>query len=87
MDADNIVRLAELQADGELPPTAEDAMALVFADRHEHELRYVDDWARWLRYDNTRWLQDRTLHAFSLARAVCRETAVACDKPLAAVTP
>ena len=33
----NIVRLAELQENGELPPTAEDAIALAFADRHAHE--------------------------------------------------
>ena len=54
---DNIVRLAELQENGELPPTAEDAIALAFADRHAHELRYVAAWGRWLHYDGTRWAQ------------------------------
>ena len=31
---DNIIRLARLQDAGELPPTAEDALALAYADRH-----------------------------------------------------
>jgi hypothetical protein len=39
---DRIVRLAALQEAGEdLSPTTEEAMALEFADRHGHELRYV----------------------------------------------
>ena len=38
---DNILKLAALQESGELPPAAEDAIALAFAERHAHELRYV----------------------------------------------
>ena len=38
-DMDNIIRLAELRDKGDLPPTAEDALALAYADRHAHELR------------------------------------------------
>jgi len=30
---ENIIRLAERQAQGELPPAAEEALALAFADR------------------------------------------------------
>jgi putative DNA primase/helicase len=85
LDAENIIRLAKLQEDGELPPTAEDAIALVFADRHAHELRYVAAWARWLSYDGMYWAYDETLHAFDRARAICREIAVASDKPASTV--
>jgi putative DNA primase/helicase len=83
---DNIVKLAELQERGSLPPTAEEALALAFADRHEGRLRYAAKWGRWLRFDGVRWAFDDTLHVFDLAREICRETALACDKkPAAAV--
>jgi putative DNA primase/helicase len=85
MDDDNVIRLAQLQEEGELPPTAEDAIALVFADRHADKLRYVAAWARWLCYDGTRWNYDDTLHAFDLARAICREIATDCDRPATTV--
>jgi putative DNA primase/helicase len=81
MTTDNIVKLAKLQEDGELPPNAEDAIALTFAERHAHELRYVAAWGRWLAFDGTRWQFDDTLHAFDRARAICREVALDIDKP------
>ena len=85
MTTENIVRLAELQDNGELPPTAEDAIALTFAERHAHELRYVAAWGRWLAFDGTRWQFDDTLHAFDRARAICREVALDSDKPATSV--
>src|SRR5215510_4250610 len=78
---DNIIRLAELQDSGELSPAAEESLALAYADRHAHELRYVAAWGRWMRYDGTRWDFDDTLHAFDRARAICREVALECDRP------
>jgi putative DNA primase/helicase len=80
MTRENIVRLAELQEDGELPPAAEDAIALAFAERHDHELRYVAAWGRWLCFDGTRWQHDDTLHTFDRARAICREVALDSEK-------
>src|SRR5262249_18552846 len=77
---DNIIRLAKLQDGGELSPAAEESLALAYADRHAHELRYVAAWGRWMRYDGTRWDFDDTLHAFDRARAICREVALDCDK-------
>ena len=77
---DNIIKLATLQENGELPPIAEDSIALAFAERHAHELRYVAVRARWMHYDGTRWIQDDTLHAFDRARVICREIALDCDK-------
>ena len=82
---DNIIKLATLQENGELPPIAEDSIALAFAERHAHELRYVAVRARWMHYDGTRWVQDDTLHAFDRARVICREIALDCDKPASGV--
>jgi putative DNA primase/helicase len=64
----------------DIPATSEEAMALTFADRHAEHLRFVAAWGRWLNYDDVRWTHDDTLHAFDLARAICRETAVTYTK-------
>jgi putative DNA primase/helicase len=82
---DNILKLAALQQDGELPPSAEDAIALVFAERHGHELRYVAAWGQWQSYGGARWAHDDTLHAFDRARAICREIAIDCERAGSAV--
>ena len=82
---DNVIKLATLQENGELPPNAEDSIALAFAERHAHGLRYVAARGQWLRYDGMRWVRDDTLHAFDRARAICREVALECDKPASSV--
>jgi putative DNA primase/helicase len=84
--ADNIIRLADLQDAGELPATAEGALALAYAARHAGDSRYVAAWSRWLIYDGTRWNYDTTLHAFDRARAICHEVALECDRPAAVVS-
>jgi putative DNA primase/helicase len=82
---DNIVRLATLQEDGELPPAAEDAIALLFAERFSDALRFVDDWGRWMRFGDAYWRRDTTRNAFDLVRTVCREVALECEKAVTAV--
>jgi putative DNA primase/helicase len=82
---DNIIKLAALQESGELPPAAEESIALAFAQRHAHELRYVAARGQWLHYDGARWVRDDTLHAFDRARAICREVALECEKPASSV--
>jgi putative DNA primase/helicase len=77
---ENILRLAELQDSGELSPATEEAIALAYADRHVHELRYVAVWSRWLSHDGARWSFDDTLHAFDRARDICREVALECER-------
>jgi putative DNA primase/helicase len=77
---DNIIKLAELQDRGQLPPTSEEAMALEFAARHEQELRYIAAFGRWHHFDGIRWQADDTLHVFDYARTICREVALNCDK-------
>jgi len=56
-------------------PTAysDDALALRFTERHEHELRFVSPWGRWLIWDGCRWEIDGTQRAFDLARHIGRE--------------
>jgi putative DNA primase/helicase len=82
----NIIELAVLQDSGkEIPPTAEDSIALAFADRHAHELRYAAPWGRWLNFDKVRWAPDETLHVFDRARVICREVATAGPKPIGAI--
>ena len=84
MSMDNIIKLAEFErAHGGIPPTAEDTIALLFAEQHALELRYVADWGRWMSYDGTRWVRDDTLHVFDRARAICREVAASCEEKLA----
>jgi putative DNA primase/helicase len=82
---ENIFKLAALQDNGELPAAAEDSIALLFAERYAGELRHVAAWGWWLSFDGTCWVRDSTLHAFDLARAICREVAADCDKAATAV--
>jgi phage/plasmid-associated DNA primase len=82
---EKIIRLAALQESGALPPIAEEALALTFADRYEASLRHVARWGRWLAFDGVRWHFDDTLHAFDRAREICREAALKCGKPASTV--
>jgi len=65
--------------DGVTPAFSEDALALRFADRHVGGLRFVSAWGQWFRYDGKVWRQDATLHAFDLARRVCRDASAECN--------
>jgi putative DNA primase/helicase len=61
------------------PAFSDDALAQRFAERHADNLRYVAKWGQWFRYDGTHWLQDDTLHAFDLARRICRDASAECN--------
>ena len=61
------------------PPLSDEALALRFADRHAHHLRYVAAWNKWLAWDGKRWRFDDTLRAVDLARHICRGEASECD--------
>jgi putative DNA primase/helicase len=65
--------------DGVPPAFSEDALALRFADRHEGAVRFVAAWRQWFRYDGKVWRQDGTLHAYDLARRICREASAECN--------
>jgi putative DNA primase/helicase len=62
------------------PAFSDEALALRFAERHADNLRFVAAWNRWLSWTGTQWRLDDTLHAFDLARRICREAAAACNK-------
>ena len=52
---------------------ADESLALRFTAQHEHDLRFVNPWSRWLIWDGKRWRADETLEHLDLARAVARE--------------
>ena len=56
-------------------PASEDAIALTFAKRHRHDLRYCHETGAWFLWTGTHWRQEKTRLAFAWARRLCRETA------------
>jgi hypothetical protein len=62
------------------PPFSEEAIAIDFANRHADGLRYVAKWNQWLRWDGTCWREDETRRVFTIARGICRETAITINK-------
>ena len=62
------------------PAFSDEALALRFAEQHARELRYVAVWGKWLVYDGNVWRADDTIHAFDMARRICREAAAECNK-------
>lgn len=59
---------------------SEDRLALEFINRHGHELRYVAQWGKWLKWTGDHWPIEHTLAVFDLTRKMCREIAARCDK-------
>jgi putative DNA primase/helicase len=57
------------------PELSEDALALTFTARHEHDVRYVAKWGQWLKWTGTHWEDDQVLAMFHEARTICREAA------------
>src|SRR5260370_41026450 len=55
------------------PRLSEEALALLFADRHANLLRYVALWNKWLIFNARKWEFDETRNTGSLARAPCRQ--------------
>ena len=68
-------------ADGGL----EDRIALDFSARHVVRLRYVAVWNKWLQWNGAHWVFEDTLHAFHLARELCRDAEDARHKTVSAV--
>jgi putative DNA primase/helicase len=65
--------------DGAAPAFSDDALALRFANRHEGAVRFVAALGQWFRYDGKVWRPDATLHAFDLARRICRDASAECN--------
>jgi putative DNA primase/helicase len=58
-----------------LPTRSEEALALEFIDWHEHKIRYVAGWGKWMLFHGKRWQADEKQHTFSLVREICRRAA------------
>lgn len=91
-DSEIAQRLDELRADlgadsettpakdAQIPPEfTDEALALRFTEQHQHSLRYVAAWGKWLIWDGTVWRYDETLLAFDLSRGVCRRASAECN--------
>src|SRR5262245_35384164 len=57
-------------------PFTEGAVALRFSERHAPDQRYVAIRNQWYKWDGTIWCPDKTVEAFDLVRASCRQDAV-----------
>jgi putative DNA primase/helicase len=86
--ASNLIPLEAFaeQSPSRPPAFSDEALALRFAERHANDLRYVAAWDKWLSWTETHWRFDDTLHAFDLARHICREAAASCNKAKIATT-
>jgi putative DNA primase/helicase len=62
------------------PEFSKDSLALHLANLHADELRYVAAWGKWFAWTGTHWEVENTLRVFDLARKICREAAVRCNK-------
>jgi putative DNA primase/helicase len=69
--------------DPRAPEHSDDALALLFAERHANDLRFVAFRARWMFWDVWRWSIDGTLRAFDCARRICREQAQGAKRRIA----
>jgi putative DNA primase/helicase len=79
--------VAKKRAPGPLPSDGglEDNVALAFSAKYANNVRYVAAWNKWYHWDGVRWAEEKTLHAFHLARELCRVAEDASHKTVAAV--
>jgi putative DNA primase/helicase len=64
----------------------EDNVALQFSAKYVNNVRYVHLWGKWFFWNGVRWVAEDTLHAFHLARELCRAAENADHRTVAAVT-
>jgi putative DNA primase/helicase len=62
------------------PAFTDEALALQFASENAERLRYVAVSGKWFIWNGKQWATDETMHAFDLARHVCRRAAAECNK-------
>jgi len=55
--------------------TTDDTLATEFSRQHSDNLKYVAKWGKWFLWNGQVWHEEDTLHAFDLARKICREIA------------
>jgi putative DNA primase/helicase len=76
-DTNNIVALAAFQDQQQTDPEliTEDAVAVVFAEKHRDVLRFDHDIGKWFHWNGRVWICERTKLAFSWAREIARDMA------------
>lgn len=62
------------------PPLSDDSLALRFTEKHCDDWRFIAAWNRWYKWTGYCWREESTLHAYDLARSVCREAASVAEK-------
>jgi putative DNA primase/helicase len=60
------------------PEFSDDALAIRFSNRHQHELRHIASWNKWLQWTGQVWQTEGTLQVFDYARQICREASAEC---------
>jgi putative DNA primase/helicase len=68
-------------SDDDAPGFSEEWLALLFAKVHANELRHVAKFGQWFLWNGSRWSMDETRKTFSLARDLCRQSALKLDLP------
>ena len=58
-----------------LPADSEDSLALSFADLHADDLRYVEEWGRWMHWNGQSWTPDKTSSGYDMVRKHLRKFA------------
>ena len=62
------------------PSFSDEALALRFTARHQHQLRYVADWGKWMFIgDGHCWRPENSMLVFDWARTICREASAECQ--------
>lgn len=61
----------------QVPAYSEDHLALLFTERHAHEIRYTAALGRYYKFNGRHWQHDKTLGVYELARLSNRDVAVA----------
>jgi putative DNA primase/helicase len=52
---------------------SEARIAEIFVERHGSEFRYVAQWGTWIKWDSTRWQEEKTLMVNDHIKAICTE--------------
>ncbi len=69
---------ADDEAEARPPKFSDEALALLFAERHSKELRYVAAMGKFYIWKDSVWRFDETLEVYDWARRLCREVASTC---------
>ena len=71
----------ETEVEDRPPGFSDEDLALKFTRKHRNLLRYVARWGRWFIWKGSLWIEDETLQAFDLSRAICRRASSVCSHP------